>query len=257
MNELVTGLREICYNKCMEKKICSFRECKKKFLPAYSSQKFCSVSCSNRKNKNNRVSVYLPKTKTVQLAELFGILLGDGGVEHYFMRIYLNRVADNGYEKNVKKILEDLFRGVSVSMWDRPLRGTVELQISAVEVCDYLRSIGFDAKSREVPKWILSNPDFTKATVRGLFDTEGHLSFKEYRGKTKTSLYGQLTVTNKNKNILLFLEKSLRDFGYKPTKGSGKNIYISNRGDIMRYFDEIGSSNPKLLARLASLQKLG
>jgi hypothetical protein len=240
----------------MIKKICQCKDCGKLFTPAYKQQKFCSIICSNQRNKDRATKVVLPSKKTILLAELFGILLGDGGVERYFMRIYLNRVADRGYEIYIRKMLETLFPGVRVSIWDRPLRGTTEIQISSIGVCEYLRSIGFDAKNRTIPDWVFTKPSFIKAVIRGLFDTEGHMSIKNYQAQKRLSRYGQLTVTNKNKNILVFLEDQLSFLRYFPTKNSQKNIYISNKKDIERYFQEIGSSNPKLLKKLALLQNL-
>ncbi len=93
---------------------------------------------------------------------------------------------------------------------------------------------------------------FIKAAVRGLFDTEGSVGMKYFLGMHGTYLYKQLTVTNKNKNILRFLEESLHRFDYKPTKNSHKNIYVSNKKDIQRYLYDIGSSNPKIVRKIAA-----
>ncbi len=220
--------------------------CLAKFTKKYSAQKYCSQACSNRFNLNNKVLFTGPKIKSVELAELFGILLGDGSVEKYFVKIYLNMIADKGYSKNILKILEVSLPKTRVSIRFRSSSGTEEIQISSKDACDYIRSIGFNPKKREVPRWITNKKKFTIATVRGLFDTEGSIGIKYYKSKNGVKIYKQLTVTNSNKSILSFLENSLVQLGFTPTKNSKKNIYISNKKDIEKYFQIIGTSNPKL-----------
>lgn len=222
------------------------RNCEGLFYSNYATQVFCSITCSNRFNRNHKTPVSLPKKFSENLAELFGILLGDGGVEKYFVRIYLNRIADKGYSRHLILLIRKLFPKVKVTCLDREKRGTEEVQISSVDICNYFRKIGFDSKLRTIPAWIVDDIQFTKAAIRGLFDTEGSVGVKFYRGKRGICIYKQLTVTNKNKNILNFLEEGLKRLQYRPTEKSEKNIYISNRKDIERYFMEIGTNNPKL-----------
>ncbi len=238
---------------CMEKK-CKF--CNKTFKSRYQKQIFCCLACSNRFNLNNKNSVRLPRRYSVKLAELFGILLGDGSVTKYFVKVYLNRKADAGYADYINDLCKKLFPGASVSQFIREKRGLEEIQLSSKDVSDYLYKIGFSPKKRKIPKWIKSDSRFVKAVIRGLFDTEGCMGIKYFEGKSGKYFYKQLTFTNKNKNLLTFVENQLRFFNYRPTKKSQKNIYISNSADISRYFREIGSSNPKLIKKL-NIAKIG
>lgn len=223
---------------------CKF--CNKNFSSKYKKQIFCSIQCSNRKNLNNKKTVTLPTTHTIELAEFFGILLGDGSVTKYYTRVYLNLIADKGYEKVVIHLIKKLFSNTKICLMERPKRGTREIQISSIEVCNYFKKIGFIPEVRSIPSWIIENPLFIKATIRGLFDTEGSIGFKKFVGKNGTYIYKQLTFTNKNKPLLDFMQNSLENLNYTPTKNSSRNIYISNKKDIERYFKEIGTSNPKL-----------
>ena len=186
--------------------LCKF--CQKKFTKKYKTQIFCSLICANRYNLNNRNQVSIP-LKSIEFAELFGILLGDGSVTKYYTKIYLNFKTERDYVLFIKKLAGKLFRGASVTCRQRPSEGTIEIQISSKAVCDYLRNRGFDGKKRIVPLWITKNKDFLKATIRGLFDTEGSVGIKYFRGKNGNHIYKQLTVTNKNENILRFIEKIL------------------------------------------------
>lgn len=227
------------------------KHCGREFKVRNRTQTFCSILCANRAHLNNKHSnLSLPKNHSEELAELFGILLGDGSVTKYFTKVFLNLAVEREYAPFVRSLFLKLFSGVPVSVWEKPNRGVIEVQISSVDVGAYLRNVGFDPKSRAVPVWIMRNPQFVKATLRGLFDTEGSVGIKYYHGKKKKSFYKQLTVTNINQNILTFLEEGLIANGLKPTLRSKKNIYISNGLDIQRYIDDIGSHNPKLLAKL-------
>ena len=228
---------------------CKF--CQRKFTKKYKAQIFCSLLCSNRYNLNNQNRVNTPLEHSVDVAEFFGILLGDGSVTKYYSKVYLNAKADINYAPFVKELAHKLFVGASVTFQKRPGEGTLEMQISSRTVCDYLRSLGFDAKKRIVPFWIIQNKDYVKATVRGLFDTEGSVGIKYFRGKNGNYIYKQLTVTNKNKNILSFISKSLIALGFSPTINSNKNIYISNLKDIERFVREINLHNPKLINKIA------
>lgn len=168
----------------------------------------------------------------------------------YYLRIYLNSIADKMYLPYVHALCKTLFPNGRVSQYTRKSRGTDEIQISSSEVCQYLPDAGFDPKSRTIPHWIQSKREYSAATIRGLFDTEGSVSLKRFAGRNGSYVYAQLAFTNKNENLLNFAEKNLRKLGYKPTKGSAKNIYISNARDVDRYMIEIGSSNPKLAEKL-------
>lgn len=229
------------------KAYCKF--CSKPFIKNYQAQKFCSLTCANRHNLNNKSNVVLPPISN-NLAEFFGILLGDGGVEKYHTKIYLNRIVDADYANYVFRLSRGLFSGACVTSHNRFFRGTTEIQISSCEVGNFLTGLGFRGEDRYVPDWICKNNNFTRLCLRGLFDTEGSVGMKYFKGRNGLYLYKQLTFTNKNKNLLRFVENKLSDFRYKPTMNSEKNIYLSNRPDIERFLAEIGSSNPKIINKI-------
>lgn len=228
-------------------KTCKF--CLKIFELKYKEQKFCSLLCANRFNLNNKNKVKIPPRNN-ELAEFFGILLGDGSVTKYFTKVYLNLKVEHEYANFVKKLCRKLFVGASISDFIRKDRGTEEIQISSREVSIFLYDCGFKPKERQIPKWIKCNSNYIKAVIRGLFDTEGCVGIKYFQGENGKYFYKQLTFTNRNENLLKFVETYLRHFDYKPTKKSRKNIYLSNARHLSRYMKEIGSNNPKIARRL-------
>src|SRR5882672_8753331 len=109
---------------------CSY--CSKAFEVRNNGQRFCSLLCSNRAHLNNKhANVVLPTSYSRELAELFGILLGDGSVTKYFTKVYLNLAVERGYGAFVKSLFEGLFSGVPVSVFERPDRGVLEIQVSS------------------------------------------------------------------------------------------------------------------------------
>ncbi len=129
------------------RKHCLF--CRKDFTRHYTIQKFCSLVCANRFNLNHSHEINLPE-RSENLAELFGILFGDGSVTKYFVKVYLNLVVDAKYGEYVYQLCADLFPGVPVTVQRRSLRGTMDIQISSRKVCDFLRAQGFNAKKKEI-----------------------------------------------------------------------------------------------------------
>ncbi len=225
--------------------------CLKDFSSRNPYRRFCSVTCSNRFNLNNKNKrVVLPRAYSTGLAELFGILFGDGSVTKYFAKIFLNASCEKPYAQYVQRLCQTLFPKATVTRYISKKRGTVEVQISSSDVTRYFLANGFDPKKRSVPEWIQNNKNFNLMAIRGLFDTEGTMGIKYFHAKKGKRFYKQLTFTNKNKNLLAYVETQLKNFGYRPTNNSQKNIYISNEYDIHRYSIEIGSSNRKLIKKL-------
>jgi len=228
--------------------LCLFCRCS--FRKRHAVQKFCSTTCANRHNLNCKIAFVRPKAPNEATAEIFGILLGDGSVTEYFVKIHLNIKADAGYSKNILRLVPIAFPGIAATIYKRESRGAEEIMISSKNVCDYLRYLGFNPKNRTVPQWIWESDVYTKAAIRGLFDTEGSIGIKRYSGKFETRIYKQLTFTNRSIPLLQFVQNSLTMFGFKPTKTLNQNTYISNKDDIDRYFKIIGTSNPKLEKKL-------
>lgn len=226
--------------------------CNQSFEKLNRSQRYCGTICSNRSNRNNSNVVALPSTYSAELAEAFGILLGDGSLSKYFVKTYSNYHLETAYADFIKRLFEKLFPGASICRYDRPVRGAIEIQISSRSVAEYFVSIGFDARTRKIPSWISQERKYVAAAVRGLFDTEGSVGVKRFKGKHGDYIYKQLCVTNSNENVLQFLERSLVSLGFRPTRNSKKNIYISNKLDIKRYMEDIGSHNPKLKRKIES-----
>lgn len=218
--------------------------CKKTFGKQYKSQKFCSLKCSaNADRHSNRHKVVLPDINDPRLAELLGIMAGDGNFGPRFFVISLNAKTDNDYAIFVWKLAQKLFPGATVTIHYKSRGHVHRIQISSVMVIKFLRRIWPDRK--QIPIHILSDKGFKINFVRGLIDTEGSIGFKIFKGAKGFSIYKQLTFTNYNNDYRQIVHDVLKQNGFNPTLPA-RNIYISNKSDIERYFNLIGSHNSKM-----------
>ena len=148
----------------------SCKYCKTEFRRQYKAQAYCSLRCANKLNwKNQCHEVVLPLKYSEDLAEMVGILLGDGHVSKYYAKVFLNRKADKYYVPYVIDLAKSLFPKASVTCQD------------------------------------------TSQT---------------------------------------FHRKGLAEIQISSTRHSYKNIYLSNKENIFRYVNEIGSHNPKIVNQI-------
>ena len=71
--------------------------------------------------KSHRKQVLLPK-RSERLAEFFGIMMGDGGINNKWQaNITVNAVADAAYALHIVKLIEELF-GISPAVRKRKER---------------------------------------------------------------------------------------------------------------------------------------
>lgn len=225
-------------------KICLF--CLATFTGKYPPQKFCSRQCANRHNLNNLRKANLPE-KSEKLAEFVGMYLGDGTLATYYACIFLNTIADKEYVFYVKDLCQKLFPGISVTLVKKSIENCVRVQINSVLVARFLQRMGLKPKS--VPEWIFEKESYQKACIRGLFDTEGSISYKIYKARKKISVYKQLNFRNADVNLMKFVRDGLVNYGFSPTMTLRRSLYLSTHKDIELYRQMIGFSNPKLIKR--------
>ena len=221
--------------------------CKKYFRKREQKYKFCSITCSNRFNLNGLNKITLPP-RSNDLAEFMGICLGDGYVSNYQSCITLNSVADILYIPYVIALASKLFPEANISTFKRK-DNAVDIRINSKIVADFLKKNGIIANKKIIPFWITNNFDYRKNCMKGLFDTEGSISFKKYSSKRGIMLYKQLNFRNIDIKIMTFVRDILVELGLKPTMTLKKSLYLSNDQSIAVFREQIGFGNPKLHQR--------
>lgn len=212
-------------------------------------EKYKLLGCNVRKSFNRL-------KESSDFAELVGILLGDGAISSYQVRIYFNRKADYLYADFVGKLLHRLL-GEKPSRYDYPGRGTLELNVSGIGLVNELSRWGLrqgDKIRRQVgfPTWINSTKAYKKACVRGLVDTDGCLFFHTHWINNRKYQYRHLGLcfTSKSNNLLDSVSKVLRENKINHSIRKGENIFVYGLNGVKKYLNVFGSHNPRLTNKL-------
>jgi intein/homing endonuclease len=198
--------------------------------------------------------IKIPK-KSAKLAELIGILLGDGNI-HYFKKgkkigSYMVRIAgDKRHEKDyfenyISNLIRDLFN-IEPKI---ELRKSNEmlLIIHSKKMVEFFISQGLKSGDKiknkvTIPKWIFEKDIYLKACIRGLIDTDGCI----YTLKPHYPNYYQMNFKNFNMRLLKDTRKAFLALGYPISKISKHNqLYLTQKAYIRKFYKEIGFSNLK------------
>ncbi len=188
--------------------------------------------------------------KNTELAEFVGIILGDGGISSKQVTVTLNKFDDKYFIKHVKQLFYELFR-INTAVYERKGEKAISIVASRSELVDFLVDTGLKigGKVRQqvgIPRWIKKSEDFTKACLRGLFDTDGCFYIDKHRYKNKIYLNAGMNFANHSLPVLQFFEDYLERLGFHPTRKKF-NILLRKEGEIIEYFKKVGSSNYKHL----------
>ncbi len=195
-----------------------------------------------------------------ELAEFIGIMLGDGGVSRNQIKITLDMNVDKEYASVVRNMIKNLF-GKDPSIYVRKDFNALTICLTGVDLVNYLVSKGLCIGSKMranigLPKWIKSNPTYSKLCIRGLVDTDGCLFIHKYRFKEKNEYrYKNICFVSAIPKLMDDVRKQFKLLGYSP-KGKGTKLFLYNQREAIRYLDEIGTSNPKNFIRWGISDKI-
>lgn len=195
------------------------------------------------------------------LAELIGIIIGDGGITKYQIRVTLNRKTDAAYAHFVSNLFSNLF-GV-----EAPLRlhgnksPVINVTVSSVALVKYFnRAYGLPQGNKirqgiDIPSQIKEKQNLLKACIRGLFDTDGCIYLDIHRNSAKVYKNLGMAFTSYSPPLLRSMMTILQNWGFRPTIGRQHHLLMRRGAEIVRYFREIGTSNPKHQKRFEQFAK--
>lgn len=179
--------------------------------------------------KNKKI--YLNFKKDERLAELIGVVLGDGHIQAFprTERLIVSSNSQNiGFIKRYKMLIQNIFGKQPLCMKSK--------NSSCVRVSIYEKYIskrlGIAIGNRQkaifkTPKWILRNKKFLISYLRGLYEAEG--SFCTHK---PTSTY-KFLFRNKNESLLNSVYESMRSLGFHPHR-SKYQIQISKKEEVYK-----------------------
>lgn len=209
----------------------------------------------NRQSKtgfnNIRKDIVIPNKFSEDLAEFIGALLGDGHLTSTQVTITLGKKDE--YADYVMGLMNNLFEAKPKKIILK--NGHIVIYLGSTRLVRWLVSMGLvfnKVKAQvDIPKWIFTQKNFMKSAIRGLIDTDGSV----YKLKFGT----QISFTNKSKPLLFSARRILKELDFHPSVVGEKNVYLTQRRDLIRFFKEIGFNNKKHKKRFLEfiIEKMG
>lgn len=191
--------------------------------------------------------------KCDDFAEFIGIMLGDGGMTERQITITLNCRDDKEYIDFVTSLIKRLFK-LNPSVSIRKKDSTVRIIISRTNLVKFLVEIGLKKGDKlkqglDIPIWIKSKKSFKVMCIRGLMDTDGCIFNECHVVKGKRYCYPRLSLVSMSEELRNSSFTILKELGFSAKIRNNRSVQLENRDDIKKYFDIIGSSNPKHIRR--------
>jgi intein/homing endonuclease len=197
--------------------------------------------------------------KSAKLAELIGIILGDGNLYWNEKKgVYTLKIAGNPYDEReylidfVKPLLDEIFKTHSKI---EIRKNELFITVYSKEIIKILEFFGLKRGNKiknnvGIPYWIKDNKNFLKACIRGLIDTDGSV----FKMSNKDSHLNRIGFKNSDKKLLNDTRKGLVLLGFHPSKIIKEDhFFISRKKDTKRYANVIKFNNPKHVRRLINI----
>lgn len=203
----------------------------------------------------NSILLPLPFQKprpSSELAEFFGIMMGDGGISKWQATITLHHIDDLLYSKFVVGLIKKLFK-ISPSVLHYPDRSVNNIVISRSKLVSYLHAQGLPigdkiAHGLDIPVWIKKNSKYSIACLRGLVDTDGCVFTHKYKVNNKWYSYKKIDFTSASAPLRESVLAILKELGMSPSVYD-RNVRLNSKEDVVRYMKIVGTHNPKHLKR--------
>ena len=205
--------------------------------------------------KNNLIHLlpFKKPRKSKELAEFFGIMMGDGGITNSQICVTLHHIDDLEYSKFVIKLMKKLF-DILPSVYHIKKMSVNNIVISRSGLVKYLNSMGLLIGNKikqglNIPSWINKNRSYKIACLRGLVDTDGCIFIHKYKVKGKYYSYKKLSFTSYSKPLRDSVCFIMKNFGLNPRLAANRDVRLDSKDDIKNYFKIVGSHNPKHLRK--------
>ncbi len=188
-----------------------------------------------------------------EIAELCGIILGDGHIHKSCNRITITGSLDDEvyHKKRVSKLFQNNFNAQPI-FFKQKHKNAHYIQIESKNVMDYLTKIGLSRGSKTniaTPYTIKNNKELIIYFLRGLFDTDGCLKFSKQ--SRNLSYYPRVRITAKKSQMAENIGILLRTLNFKysmwmdkRTKNTIVTYEISGKENAQKWFSLIRPNNP-------------
>ncbi len=208
---------------------------------------------------------------TRDLAEFYGILLGDGCISVYtarkankinrVIRIDGNLFTDLKYYEYVKKLIKEII-GKDVTIKFRKDCNGIFIVFQKKEFSNFLHySLKFPYGKKtfaklEIPEIFLNDKFLLRFLLRGFFDTDGCIYFTKNNSKIRN--YPIIELSNHNVEFLNCLKHALESLGFKPIFSHYcDSLKLHGKKNLRLWMKQIGSSNIDKFSKYQFWEKFG
>ena len=188
------------------------------------------------KVKGKIKSVYLPFKKDGDLAELIGVILGDGHIRAYPRTEELSIFSNSnnpGFVKRYSKLVKKIFSKKPTAN-KHSKANCIRIRIYEKHISSRL-GIPFSPCSKliiQVPRWIILNKNYIVRYLRGLYEAEGSHSTHE-----ATYTY-KVQFSNINESMLNNVFNLVSKVGFHPHR-SKNMIQLSRKEEVFSFLQLI------------------
>jgi len=174
---------------------------------------------------------YSPLQRSGDLAELIGVILGDGYIGKFprteVLAIFSNS-NNSGFVRRYSQLIRKVFNK-KPNIYKRKDSNCIKISIYQK---DLSKRLGISAGPRKnqdikIPHWILRNKEYLKRYLRGLYEAEGSFCIH------KPTYTYKFLFANRNKSLLENVYRILKILGFHPHKSKYK-IQISKKEEVYK-----------------------
>lgn len=175
--------------------------------------------------------------KNGDLAELIGVILGDGHIESFPRSESLTLACptkNKGFIKRYKNLIQKFFEKNSYEKKVGPNGGCTRLRIYQKNISKRL-NIPTGARGKvnfQIPAWVLQNRKYLERYLRGLYEAEGCFCVHKPTGTYK------FLFSNRNESLRQNVFQGLKILGFHPHQ-SGYQVQVSKRVEVYKVKDLI------------------
>lgn len=202
--------------------------------------------------KSHRKKVHIPR-RSALLAEFFGAMLGDGGINNPWQaNLTMNAIADKQYAEFLVRQCVSLF-GILPAVRMRKGRQALVVSLASITLVDFLVESGLPRGNKlksgvRIPDWILMKNSYRSACARGLMDTDGCLFVHTHKVGGKIYKNIGLCFTSHSPKLIDQMSHIFEEFGILAhISGDGRKLYLYRTDAVERYLKVIGTSNQRIL----------
>jgi len=196
------------------------------------------------------------ETTSVDFAEFYGALLGDGCVYSNLNGVCIsgNSELDKDYlEKYISNLIKKIFN-ITPKIYYSKNENSIRCLIYNRNIARFMIKMGFPkgikkTQNPKFPKYFFKNKELLKACIRGLNDTDGSVY---HQSNTKIIL----DICIKSPSLLESTKKAFEAISF-PINSTHNRIYLCSKEKVGSFFKIIGSSNLRHIKKHEIFLKTG